>query len=41
MFEIENPPLCAKWGARTPEPSPLAHQILHAKPYAFLDNAPS
>ncbi|MBI3418355.1 MAG: DEAD/DEAH box helicase [Verrucomicrobia bacterium] len=23
-----------------PEPSPLAHEILHAKPYAFLDNAP-
>jgi ATP-dependent Lhr-like helicase len=24
----------------TPEPSPLAHEILHAKPYAFLDDAP-
>ncbi len=23
-----------------PEPSPLAHEILSAKPYAFLDNAP-
>ncbi|HEY5915152.1 MAG TPA: helicase-related protein [Verrucomicrobiae bacterium] len=23
-----------------PEPSPLAHEIVHAKPYAFLDNAP-
>src|SRR5439155_26283306 len=23
-----------------PGPSPLAHEILHAKPYAFLDNAP-
>ena len=23
-----------------PEPSPLAHEILNAKPYAFLDNAP-
>src|SRR5437763_933122 len=23
-----------------PEPSPLAHEILHARPYAFLDNAP-
>ncbi|HEY2951946.1 MAG TPA: DEAD/DEAH box helicase, partial [Verrucomicrobiae bacterium] len=23
-----------------PEPSPLAQEILHAKPYAFLDNAP-
>ena len=23
-----------------PEPSPFAHEILHAKPYAFLDNAP-
>src|SRR5437867_11977747 len=22
-----------------PEPSPLAHEILNAKPYAFLDNA--
>jgi ATP-dependent helicase Lhr and Lhr-like helicase len=24
----------------TPEPSPLAHEILNAKPYAFLDDAP-
>jgi len=24
----------------TPEPSPLAHEILNAKPYAFLDPAP-
>src|SRR5204862_5017512 len=23
-----------------PQPSPLAHEILHARPYAFLDNAP-
>ena len=23
-----------------PEPSPIAHEILHARPYAFLDNAP-
>jgi ATP-dependent Lhr-like helicase len=23
-----------------PEPSPFAHEILHARPYAFLDNAP-
>jgi ATP-dependent Lhr-like helicase len=23
-----------------PEPSPFAHEIVHAKPYAFLDNAP-
>ena len=23
-----------------PEPSPLAHEILNAKPYAFLDDAP-
>src|SRR5438034_4392042 len=23
-----------------PEPSPLSHEILNAKPYAFLDNAP-
>src|SRR6266705_58413 len=23
-----------------PEPSPMAHEILHARPYAFLDNAP-
>jgi ATP-dependent Lhr-like helicase len=23
-----------------PEPSPLAHEILNAKPYSFLDNAP-
>ena len=23
-----------------PEPSPLAHEIIHARPYAFLDNAP-
>jgi ATP-dependent Lhr-like helicase len=23
-----------------PEPSPLAHEILNARPYAFLDNAP-
>jgi ATP-dependent Lhr-like helicase len=23
-----------------PEPSPMAHEILNAKPYAFLDNAP-
>jgi ATP-dependent Lhr-like helicase len=27
-------------GLDLPEPSPLAHEILHAKPYAFLDNAP-
>ena len=27
-------------GFDLPEPSPLAHEILHAKPYAFLDNAP-
>src|SRR4029077_18457877 len=24
----------------TPEPSPLTHEILNAKPYAFLDDAP-
>ena len=24
----------------TPEPSPLSHEILNARPYAFLDNAP-
>jgi len=24
----------------TPEPSPLAHEVLNAKPYAFLDDAP-
>ncbi len=24
----------------TPEPSPLCHEILHARPYAFLDDAP-
>ena len=24
----------------TPEPSPLSHDILNAKPYAFLDDAP-
>jgi ATP-dependent Lhr-like helicase len=24
----------------TPEPSPLAHEILNARPYAFLDDAP-
>src|SRR5437773_129441 len=24
----------------TPEPSPLSHEILNAKPYAFLDDAP-
>ena len=23
-----------------PEPSPLAHEVVHARPYAFLDNAP-
>src|SRR5262245_46013553 len=23
-----------------PEPSPMAHEILNARPYAFLDNAP-
>ena len=23
-----------------PEPSPMAHEIIHARPYAFLDNAP-
>jgi ATP-dependent Lhr-like helicase len=27
-------------GFDLPEPSPLAHEILNAKPYAFLDNAP-
>ena len=27
-------------GLDLPEPSPLAHEILNAKPYAFLDNAP-
>jgi ATP-dependent helicase Lhr and Lhr-like helicase len=27
-------------GRDLPEPSPLAHEILNAKPYAFLDNAP-
>ena len=26
--------------SRSAEPSPLAHEILNAKPYAFLDNAP-
>src|SRR5262249_16827694 len=24
-----------------PEPSPLAHQLIHAHPYAFLDDAPA
>ena len=24
----------------TPAPSPMAHEILNARPYAFLDNAP-
>src|SRR4029077_21042868 len=24
----------------TPEPSPLSHEILNARPYAFLDDAP-
>src|SRR5205814_623512 len=24
----------------TPEPSPIAHEILNARPYAFLDDAP-
>src|SRR5207244_6309088 len=24
----------------TPEPSPLSHEVLNAKPYAFLDDAP-
>jgi ATP-dependent Lhr-like helicase len=24
-----------------PEPSPLAHQLIHAQPYAFLDDAPA
>jgi ATP-dependent helicase Lhr and Lhr-like helicase len=27
-------------GLDLPEPSPLAHEILNARPYAFLDNAP-
>ncbi len=27
-------------GRDLPEPSPLAHEILNARPYAFLDNAP-
>jgi ATP-dependent helicase Lhr and Lhr-like helicase len=27
-------------GLDLPEPSPLTHEILNAKPYAFLDNAP-
>ena len=27
-------------GLDLPEPSPLSHEILNAKPYAFLDNAP-
>jgi len=27
--------------ADTPEPSPLAHEILTARPYAFLDDAPA
>src|SRR5438093_6390676 len=27
-------------GRDTPEPSPLAHGILNAQPYSFLDNAP-
>ncbi len=27
-------------GFDLPEPSPLTHEILNAKPYAFLDNAP-
>src|SRR6476660_9204867 len=27
-------------GLALPEPSPLAHEILHARPYAFLDDAP-
>jgi ATP-dependent Lhr-like helicase len=27
-------------GRDTPEPSPLAHEILNARPYAFLDDAP-
>ncbi len=26
--------------AETPEPSPLAHEILNARPYAFLDDVP-
>ncbi len=28
------------FGLDLPQPSPLAHEILNAKPYAFLDNAP-
>jgi ATP-dependent Lhr-like helicase len=28
------------FGLDLPEPSPLSHEILNAKPYAFLDNAP-
>ena len=28
------------FGRDLPEPSPLAHEILNAKPYAFLDDAP-
>jgi ATP-dependent Lhr-like helicase len=24
----------------TTEPSPLSHEIIHARPYAFLDDAP-
>ena len=31
---------CACVARDTPEPSPFAHEILNARPYAFLDDAP-
>src|SRR5216117_3183929 len=31
---------CALVARDTPEPSPLSHEALNAKPYAFLDDAP-
>src|SRR5438445_8748939 len=31
---------CTLVARDTPEPSPLAHEVLNAKPYAFLDDAP-
>src|SRR5438067_6012463 len=31
---------CTLIARDTPEPSPLSHEVLNAKPYAFLDDAP-
>jgi ATP-dependent Lhr-like helicase len=31
---------CTLVARDTPEPSPLSHEVLNAKPYAFLDDAP-